>query len=86
MCPRVLPNGIQTKADLVSCGLSKMHMSYGPTHKTIHKIMSTKDTSTRLGDSGPYTLGLDTCRSLEHKRPKGQLDVPMLVLSYGFPS
>jgi hypothetical protein len=34
--------------------------------------MSTKDTSTRLGDIGPYTLGLDTCRSLECKGPKGQ--------------
>jgi hypothetical protein len=39
---------------------------------TILKIMSTKDTSTRLGDIGPYTLGLDTCRSLECKGPKAE--------------
>jgi hypothetical protein len=34
--------------------------------------MSTKDTSARLGDIGPYTLGLDTCRSLECKGPKAK--------------
>jgi len=34
--------------------------------------MSTKDTSARLEDIGPYTLGLDTSRSLEHKGPKAK--------------